>query len=134
MTYPIAYLGTLIVFFIIDMIWLAGIARNFYAEQLAGLMGRPKWGVAIVFYCIYVAGIVFFAVRPALDAQSLMTAIMLGAALGFLCYATYDLTNLATLKGWPVKMVIVDIIWGTVLTASCAAGGYLITQALTNPS
>lgn len=133
MTYFIAYIATLIIFFVIDMAWLAGIAKNFYAKQLKGLMGRPRWGVAIGFYAMYVGGIVIFAVSPALAEQSLMTALMWGGMFGFFCYATYDLTNLATLKGWPVKMVIVDIIWGTILTATCAAGGYWVTTLLANP-
>lgn len=124
MVYIIAYLGTLIAFFAIDMVWLGLVAKNFYRDQLGSLMAdSPNWGVAIVFYLLYIAGIVFFAVKPALDADSLLKGTLYGALFGFFCYATYDLTNLATLKNWPPKMVVVDIIWGTVLTGTCATAG-----------
>lgn len=129
--YMIAYTATLIVFFAVDMAWLAGVARSFYAEQLGGLMGRPRWGVAILFYLMYIGGIVFFAIHPGIQAGSIMKATLLGALFGFFCYATYDLTNLATLKGWPEKMVIVDIIWGTFLTGTCAMVGTWATLMLT---
>lgn len=128
--YIIAYVATLIVFFAVDMVWLVGIARSFYAEQLGSFLGRPRWGVAVLFYLMYIGGIVFFAVKPGLEAESLLKATLYGALFGFFCYATYDLTNLATLKGWPVKMVVVDIIWGTVLTGVCALGGAWITLKL----
>lgn len=131
--YIIAYAATLIVFFIIDMAWLAGVAKDFYSQQLEGLMGRPRWGVAILFYCMYVGGIVFFAVKPGLESGgSLMQAALTGALFGFFCYATYDLTNLATLKGWPEKMVYVDIVWGTILTGTCALAGTWVTRLLTS--
>lgn len=128
--YIIAYVATIIAFFAIDMAWLAGVARGFYARQLKGLMGKPRWGVAVGFYAMYVGGIVFFAVKPALADESLMTAAIMGGLFGFFCYATYDLTNLATLKNWPEKMVLVDIPWGVVLTASCAVIGTWVTLSL----
>ena len=121
--YILPYIATLIAFFIIDMIWLGSVARKFYAAQIGERMGRTRWGVAIGFYLIYVGGIVIFAVMPALEQESLKTAATMGGLFGFFCYATYDLTNLATLKGWPTKMVIVDIPWGVFLTASCAVAG-----------
>lgn len=123
-TLLICYGLTVLAFFVIDLIWLGAVAKSFYASQLGGLMAdKPRWGVAIAFYLVYILGIVFFASRFGLANGSVMTAALYGAAFGFFCYATYDLTNLATLKGWPVKMVIVDIIWGTVLTGACAALG-----------
>ncbi len=132
MTYLIAYASTLIAFFAIDLIWLGFIAKTFYRDQLGPLMlDSPNWGVAIIFYALYIAGILIFAVKPALDSDQLMKAVVYGALFGFFCYATYDLTNLATLKGWPTKMVIVDIIWGTVLTGSCAVIGAWATMKLT---
>ena len=128
-TLLICYGFTVLAFFVIDIVWLAGVARSFYAGQLGDMMrSPPNWPVAIGFYLIYIFGIVFFASRFGLQAGSVKTAALYGAALGFLCYATYDLTNLATLKGWPPKMVVVDIIWGTVLTGSCAAVGVWLTQ------
>ena len=128
MTYVIAYISTLIAFFAIDIAWLGLIAKKFYAEQLGDmLLESPKWGVAIIFYLLYIAGIVFFAVKPALESETVLKATLYGALFGFFCYATYDLTNLATLKGWQPKMVIVDIVWGTVLTAACASAGAWVT-------
>jgi len=128
-TLLICYGFTVIAFFVIDMAWLAGVAKSFYGQQLGGMLAKPpRWGVAIGFYLMYVVGIVFFAGRFGLAADSVKTAFLYGAAFGFFCYATYDLTNLATLKGWPEKMVVVDIIWGTILTGSCAAIGVWLTQ------
>ena len=133
-TLLICYGFTVLAFFVIDMVWLAGVAKSFYAGQLGDMMrSPPKWGVAIAFYLIYIIGIVFFASRFGLAAseglgESVKTAALYGAAFGFFCYATYDLTNLATLKGWPPKMVVVDIIWGTFLTGACAAIGVWLTQ------
>ena len=128
MTWIIAYLATAFVFFAIDIIWLAVVARGFYTSQLGDLMAdQVRWGIAIGFYAVYVIGIVFFAVRPALASGDWRTALMFGALFGFFCYATYDLTNMATLRGWPVQMSIVDMIWGTVLTGTSATLGFLIT-------
>lgn len=113
------------------MVWLAAIAKSFYANQLGDLMAEsPRWGVAIAFYLVYIVGIVFFASRYGLADGSVIKAAAYGAAFGFFCYATYDLTNLATLKGWPAKMVAVDIVWGTFLTGSCAAIGVWGTQLI----
>jgi len=130
-TLLLCYGLTVVAFLVIDMIWLAGVAKSFYANQLGGLMAdSPRWGVAIAFYLVYIIGIVFFASRFGLADGSVLTAALYGAAFGFFCYATYDLTNLATLKGWPPKMVMVDIVWGTVLTGSCAAIGVWGTQLI----
>ncbi|GGX72344.1 membrane protein [Litorimonas cladophorae] len=135
-TLAICYGLTVIAFFVIDLIWLGVVAKSFYSSQLGELMAdSPKWGVAIGFYLLYVVGIVIFAARPALMSDaglggSILTAAIYGGLFGFFCYATYDLTNLATLKGWPVKMVAIDIVWGTVLTGSCAAIGVALTQMI----
>lgn len=124
MTYLIAYVSTLIAFFALDMLWLGLIARKFYANQLGSLMAdTPNWLVAVVFYAMYIVGIVFFAIRPAIEAEQVLKATLYGALFGFFCYATYDLTNLATLRDWPTKMVFVDILWGIILTGSCATVG-----------
>lgn len=126
-TYIIAYIATLIAFFAMDMIWLGAVAKTFYAKHLGHFMGGPRWGVAFAFYFIYIAGIVIFAVKPGIEAGSISTAAIWGALFGFFCYATYDLTNLATLKNWPVKVALVDIPWGVFLTTSCAVFGTWVT-------
>lgn len=132
-TWLICYVATLFVFFAIDMVWLGVVAKPFYAGQLGSLMAENiRWGVAVGFYALYIVGILIFASHHGLSGGSLGRAALYGALFGFFCYATYDLTNLATLEGWPIKMVLVDIVWGTVLTASCAVGGVWITRLITS--
>lgn len=126
MTYIYLYLLTIPAFFIIDMIWLGFVANRFYMSQLAHLLGPVQWPAAILFYLIYIVGILIFAVVPALEAGSWQKALILGALFGFFCYATYDFTNLATLKDWPLAVVIVDIVWGAVLTGSVATVSYYL--------
>ncbi len=131
MQYFAAYAGAAVAFVILDAIWLGIVAKNFYFTQLAGLLReKPDLGVAAVFYVIYIAGIVYFAVAPALGARSMGMALLNGALLGFLAYATYDATNLATLKGYPAAVAIVDVVWGTFLTGTSAAAGYLAASRL----
>jgi uncharacterized membrane protein len=131
--YLVAYFATVIVFLGIDFVWLTKIANQFYAAQLGDLLlENPKLGPAAVFYLFYVVGIVFFAVMPALRGGGLSTAIFSGALLGAIAYATYDVSNYATLKNWPINVLFVDIAWGTVLTSVSAAAGYLITRAMTS--
>lgn len=122
------YLLTIPVFFVIDMVWLGLIAKNFYQSQIGFLLGPVNWGAAVIFYLLYIVGIIIFAVYPALMAGSLSKAIILGALFGFFAYATYDFTNLATIKNWPVLVTVVDLIWGTVLTSSVAAGSYYLAK------
>jgi uncharacterized membrane protein len=127
----IAYLATLTAFCILDFLWLGFVARSFYQTQVGSLLlASPKWGVAVLFYALYVGGVVIFAVLPALEAGSWLRALLLGGLFGFFCYATYDLTNLATLKGWTWPMAAVDILWGIVVTALCAAAGHVAARAL----
>lgn len=125
MYYIKLYLMTVPVFFAIDMIWLGVVAKGFYRTRLAGLL-RPdvNWGAAIGFYLMYIAGILVFAVAPGLEKQSLGQAALMGGLFGFFTYATYDLTNLATLRDWPVSVVLVDIAWGVVLCAAVATASY----------
>ena len=125
------YFLTIPVFFGIDMIWLGFVAKGFYRNNLGQLL-RPdvNWTAALVFYLLYIGGILIFATMPALEKNSFYQAVVLGGLFGFFAYATYDLTNLATLKGWPLNVVIVDIIWGIVLTASVAAASFLIGRWL----
>jgi uncharacterized membrane protein len=121
------YAITLPIFFAIDLIWLGVVAKNFYRQHLGHLLApQVNWGAAIVFYLLFIAGIVFFAVRPALEVHSPLRALAYGGFFGFLTYATYDLTNQATLRDWPVIVTVVDLAWGTVLSASVA---YLSYQA-----
>lgn len=114
---------TVPVFFLIDMLWLGVIAKDFYQSQMEVTV---NWTAAIIFYLMYIVGIIIFAVAPALKTGDWMTALVWGALFGFFTYATYDLTNLATLKDWPLKLVFVDIIWGTVLGSSVATASYYL--------
>jgi uncharacterized membrane protein len=128
----VAYLATGLAFAAIDALWLSKMGPTFYRGQLGGLMlARPRFDAAIAFYLIYIAGIVFFAVTPAFaHGGGWRTALGYGAALGFFAYATYDLTNRASLSTWPWKLTLVDMAWGTFLTGAAAAIGYLVTKAL----
>lgn len=125
------YVLTVPVFFVIDLLWLGVLARPFYREQLAGFLGDGfNWRAAVFFYLVYIVGILAFAVVPALDKDAWQQALVWGALFGFFTYATYDLTNLATLPGWPLKMVIVDILWGTSLCAIVSTASYFIGRWL----
>jgi uncharacterized membrane protein len=120
------YLLTIPAFFAIDMIWLGFVASKFYQSQIGYLLGPVNWTAAIIFYLLYIIGIIIFAVHPALVSGSFGKAVLLGALFGFFAYATYDLTNLATVKDWPLLVSIVDLAWGTVLTGSVAAVSYYL--------
>lgn len=125
-----AYLATIIVFLGIDYVWLKYMANSFYREQLGDLMlETPKLGIAGAFYLVFALAVVVLAVLPALKADSWTTALFYGALLGFAAYGTYDITNMATLKNWPVMMSIVDMIWGTFLTGTTATAAFFITRA-----
>ena len=120
------YFATLIAFFAIDMVWLGLIARNFYRQQL-GFLLRPdtNWVAAIIFYLLFIAGILVFVVLPGLEDNSLKTTILRAALFGLVTYATYDLTNLATVKDWPLLITIVDLAWGSVLSIAVSCVGFL---------
>lgn len=125
------YLIATVTFFAIDMAWLGFFARSFYRDKLGFILSdKVNWPAAIIFYFIYIGGILFFAVLPALREQNWMIALINGAVLGMLCYATYDLTNMATIDKWPLVVVIVDIIWGIVLTGGVATITYFIGNKL----
>ena len=125
----ISYILTTIVFLIIDLAWLGFIAKDLYRKYLGSFLAENvNWTAAIIFYLLYIVGISIFAIYPAVNKDSMMSAIVLGALFGFFAYATYDLTNLATLKGWPTTIVLIDIIWGTILTASVSVSGYYIVK------
>ena len=123
--YLMTYGATLVAFLAIDFIWLGFVATRFYREQLGHMMlEKPLLGVAFAFYALYALGIVVFAVMPAMRDDAWRTAALLGALLGLVAYGTYDLTNFATLKSWPVTMTFVDMAWGMVLTAASATAGF----------
>ncbi|MFA5660497.1 MAG: DUF2177 family protein [Bacilli bacterium] len=114
------------VFIVVDLVWLVVIARKLYKKYLGYIMtDKVRWGAALIFYVIFIAGLVFFAIMPANNA---LMAMLYGGLLGFLGYATYDLTNLATLKGWPVAVTIIDLIWGTSLGAIVSVLTFLIVR------
>lgn len=125
----LSYLLTTVVFFIIDMTWLGFIAKGIYARYLGGFLSdQINWTAAIVFYLLFIVGIFLFVIFPALEKQSWQHALLYGALFGFFTYATYDLTNLATLKGWPLNIVFIDIVWGMILTGSVSVSGYFIAN------
>jgi uncharacterized membrane protein len=129
MRYVSMYFATAVPFWIADLLWLGVVARTFYRDSLGSLMANPiDLKAAIAFYLIFPIGIVIFAVAPAFASGGAAHALLMGALFGFFCYATYDLTNLATLKNWPLKMSLVDMVWGTVLTGASAWAGYQLTR------
>lgn len=125
------YVIALPVFFIIDMVWLALVAKNFYQGQIGFLM-KPNinWWAAIIFYLLFIAGLIIFVIAPAFSKQSWSHALLFGALFGLITYATYDLTNLATLKDWPLLVTVVDLIWGSVLAASVSVVTYLLATKI----
>lgn len=129
--YIAAYVFTAVAFLAIDLVWLTRIARTFYYDRLGDiLLQNPKLGAAAAFYALYVVGIVIFAVAPALRDGAATTALVYGALFGFFAYATYDMTNYATVRDWSLTVSLVDTLWGTVLTGVAAWIGYLGTRAL----
>ena len=127
----IAYIATAIVFFGLDFIWLSQATAILYRPRLGGLLlDKPIMSVAAGFYLIYVVGIVFFAVMPALAAESWLRAAGTGALLGLVAYGTYDMTNLATVAGWSVAVSVADMLWGVIVTATASVAGYFITRLI----
>ncbi len=125
------YCIALPIFFGLDMVWLGLAAKNFYAKQIGFLM-KPNvnWAAAIVFYLLFLVGLVVFVIAPAVEKGSWERALLLGALFGLVSYATYDLTNLATLKDWPLALTVVDLTWGAVLAGSVSIGSYLIARKI----
>ncbi len=125
----INYVLTIVVFLMIDLAWLGFIAKNLYQKYLGSFLSdNVNWTAAIIFYLIYVVGISIFAIYPSVTKNSALSAVILGALFGFFAYATYDLTNLATLKSWPLPIVLIDIAWGIVLTATVSLVGFYIVK------
>lgn len=125
------YFIALPVFLAIDMIWLALIAKNFYAKQIGFLMKSDiNWGAAIIFYLIFIVGLVLFVITPAIQKNSWSHAVLFGALFGLIAYATYDLTNLATIKDWPVIVTVVDLIWGMVVASLVSVISFFIASKI----
>ena len=122
------YLITLPVFFAIDMIWLGLVAKNFYQKHIGQLLAPSvNWTAAISFYLMFIAGMIVFVIYPAIEKNSWTHALIYGALFGLITYATYDLTNLATLKDWSLTVTIADMIWGAVLSASVSTISYFLS-------
>lgn len=119
------------VFMVIDMIWLGLVAKNLYRAQIGFLMRDDiNWAAAIIFYLLFVVGLVVFVIAPAIEKNSWAHALLFGALFGVITYATYDLTNLATLKDWPLLVTMVDLAWGAVITASVSTATYFIARKI----
>jgi uncharacterized membrane protein len=125
------YAIALPVFFTIDMVWLGLVAKNFYRAQIGFLMTpNINWLAAIVFYLLFIVGLVLFVIAPAFEKSSWVHALLFGALFGLISYATYDLTNLATLKDWPLLVTLVDLVWGAVLASSISVITYFIANKI----
>ena len=123
------YAVALPAFFALDMVWLGLVAKNFYRNQLGHLMKSDiSWPAAILFYLLFVVGLVLFVITPAIEKNSWTHALLFGALFGLITYATYDLTNLATLKDWPLLVTVVDLAWGAALAASVSTVSYFIAR------
>jgi len=120
----VAWAVTFVVLLVIDMIWLGVVAKGMYQEAMGDLMSpNPRLAFAAVFYLVYPVGLLLFAIMPGVEAQSVVRAAVLGALFGMFCYATYDLTNLAVIRNWPLALSFIDIAWGTVVSGVAAAAG-----------
>jgi uncharacterized membrane protein len=129
----LVYGAILATFCVGDFIWLGWVAKDLYRRYMGDLMlPTPNWPAAVAFYLLYAAAVQIFTGAGDLAPGSIGRAVAVGALLGFACYMTYDLSNLATLKGWSTTLAVVDIVWGTVLTAVAAAAGYFARQALSS--
>jgi len=130
----VVYFVALAVFLLVDMVWLSLIARGFYKKYLGALLGsRVRWAAAILFYLVYILGLIVFVIRPAIIRGEPIEALFYGALFGLISYATYDLSNLATIREWPLVVTVVDLVWGTALggivsLASAVVGRWLVTH------
>lgn len=128
------YLAALVTLAILDALWLGVVSREFYKARLGQLLlEQPLWWAAILFYLIHAVGIAVFAVPPAVAAGTWTAAVLYGGLFGFCVYAAYDLTNLATLRGWPMAVSLVDLAWGAVVTAAATLVAFLVVRAVQAP-
>lgn len=125
------YLIALVVFLIVDAIWLSTIANKFYSQHLGYIMkAKPNYIAAAIFYLLFIVGLVYFVILPGVNDGNIWKVILSGFLFGFMTYATYDLTNLATIKDWPLIVTIVDLIWGSSLAIVVSVATYYIYNAL----
>ena len=127
MNYIKMYIISFVVFLIIDAIWLLFISKNLYQAEIGHLMAdKAKLIPALIFYLVFLVGLVYFVISPGIESKNITKLLLSAALFGFITYATYDLTNLATLKNWPVKITIIDLIWGTTLSTLVSYVTYII--------
>jgi uncharacterized membrane protein len=127
----ILYVITLVIFLGIDALWLGVISKNFYRTHLGSLLRDSfNLGPALAFYLLYIVGLMVFVIVPAVNNDSFLQAAGLGILFGLVAYATYDLSNLATLKNWPVTIVVADLLWGMFVSGTVTSIGYLVGHAL----
>ncbi len=127
----VLYFITLGVFFLIDIFWLGVVAKGFYRRYLGPFLSpKVNWTSAVLFYLLFIVGLLVFAVRPALVRGAPLDALWLGGLFGLICYATYDLTNQATLKDWPLIVTVIDLMWGTVLGGAVSLVSAVIGRGL----
>jgi uncharacterized membrane protein len=125
------YLASLVVFFAVDMVWLGLVATSFYKKHLGFLMAPTiNWYAAIIFYLLFILGILVFVVLPGIKENSLQNTILRAVLFGLITYATYDLTNLATIKDWPLTVTLVDLAWGMVLSTIVSVAGFYVAKWL----
>jgi uncharacterized membrane protein len=125
------YASFLVTLIAIDLIWLLGIAKNLYRDQMGDLMAsEPKLIAGLAFYLLYSLGVCIFVIVPALSKQSWIYALQYGALFGLFCYMTYDLTNLAVIRGFPTQLALIDIAWGSFVTAVCSGIAYWVGSRL----
>jgi len=125
------YIATLIAFFVIDMVWLGLIARTLYRNYLGFLLASTtNWFAVILFYLLFILGILVFVVLPGLKDNSLKATLLRAVLFGLVTYATYDLTNLATVKNWPVLITVIDLAWGTILSVLVSYISFMVGKRL----
>ncbi len=131
MEYLISYVVSLILFLLIDAIWIKSVMRPIFERNVGAIMlDQPRMGAPLSFFMLYLGGLFFFAVAPAVEAQSWQTAALHGGLLGVIAYGTYETTNLSTLKGWTMQMLVIDTAWGAALSALIATVGYAVCSAI----
>ena len=131
MRFIVAYIAVAVVFFGLDFLWLSRFALDMYKREIGPLLlDQPNLLISALFYLVFVLGLVLLVVLPALNGGSWVSALWMGAVLGLVAYGTFDITNLATLKGWSQTLALADLAWGTALSAVSATAGYLVVSAL----
>ena len=123
------YIVAFVVFLVVDIVWLAVVAKDLYQKELGYIMkAKPNWIAAVIFYLVFIVGVVFFVINPAIEKNSWTYALFVGMFFGLITYSTYDLTNLATLENWPLKITIIDLIWGSSLGGMVSTISFFILK------